>query len=323
MFDRRDLVTGSIENVIVMLRMMAAASLLRVEHISRAHGYETVKVIVGDDSAVRAYYEQMQRERDSLREQAIQASAAGEHARAQTLFRQSDELLCRYQERSACVNERPFSLSDNIYGWCVGSMLLMNLGHNTRFAWTRRGATLEECVRWGCEGAGTKGTTFEFSMEQLPISIEDRVALVKEWGGSDDACAFLRMLPEREAEKARKAAETANVIAQRQATEAAFAPRRAAILSSAEVDLTAAGAVVHADRSGLTVRGAAFNPSLRLTVEHHGWKIVRTDFDGVRKEHSNVAFGSEISEETIIAAANAAWAAMKPAVGARKGRRAS
>lgn len=328
MYEQRTLVTGNWDNIVAMIRAMFAAGLCRVEHVAREQ-YEATRIVLGDDSEVRAYYARMTAEREALRERAIQAGAAGNSGLACALFQQSDELLCRYQERSACVRERPFDLSQNIYGWCIGSMLLSNL-YGGRFAWSNRGATLEECIRYGCELSRNKGTSLTFDVEQLPVSPEERVALVRDLGAPESAIAFLLTWAERKAAKDReieaarvRCAEMQAQRVQEQAVATAFEPTRQATFAAVRTALVADGAVVQVDRGGCTVRGTTFNPSFRLTVSHTGWRIERTDFDGVRKEHSNVAFGAAGTPEEITAAALAAWTAMKPAKAARKTRRAS
>lgn len=303
-------VTGSWENIVAMIRALVVAGLCRVDFITHEQAeYTAVRIVLGDDSEVRAYYGRMLKERDALREQAAQQT--NPHV-AQAMYHQASELLIRYQERSYTVNEKPYELNTNIYGWCVGSMFLSNL-YGGPFAITARGKSLEGCIAFGCDLIKDKGTSLTINALKLPATIPEIADLVRLAGGTQEAIAWLLDEPLRRAARDKKAAERAKAFADQQAATKAFEVEQKQIIEAAAFLLSSdTRCYTQRDATGLTVRGKTHNPSFRLTVEHSGWKIVRTDFDGVRKEHSVIAGkeGAPVFGE-VTRAVEAAWAGMR------------
>ena len=287
MFGEAKPVVGNWANIVAAIRAMVAAGLCRVENFTT--------IIVGDDSAVRAYYAQMTAEREALRERG--------------LFGEADKLLCFYQERSGSVKEAPYSLHTNIYGWAMGSLFLANL-YGGRVAITDRGATLEECVRLGCDMARTKGTTLTFDVLALGVHTEQAAELLVVAGGTAEGEARVQ------AEPARRTAELAQIEARRKQMDDERAIRelwirdRAKLVEGVRAILASIRDLsVTADGEGVTVRGKTYNPSVRCVIAERGFRVVRTDFDGVRVHDEVVSDGplTECTVEQLAAATRSAW----------------
>jgi len=305
MFHERAPVTGSWDNIIVLIRSMLAAGLCRVES---SHSYLAAKpeganvtIVLGDDSAVRAYYARCYAEQESLRE-------AGHSYAAQ-------EVLIRYQERSSSVNERPYSLATNIYGWAMGSLFLSNL-EGGRFAITDRGATLEECIALGCQMAsarGAKGTTLSFGVTGLGVSIEQAAELVRVAGGTNEQIEWVLGEPAREAARKLVAQELAAKYAAERAARDAHIAAGAKLIEAVRAPFVADRSCnVTTSVNGLTLRGKTHNPSLTCTITGNGFTVDRADFDGVHRQHSRIAEGlTPPTTEEIVHALQGAWAVMK------------
>lgn len=143
--------TGNINTIVDLLVKNGAV----IETVKR--GDETCEQVkMGDDSEVKAYYAKMKEEMDVLEK-------AG-------LFEQKQAVLIRYQSRSSCVNERPYTLATNMYGWVAGSHFLSNRDGG-KFGSTYRGASLQDCIAFGAEVSQAKGATFTMAMSQLPEDV--------------------------------------------------------------------------------------------------------------------------------------------------------
>lgn len=87
-------------------------------------------------------------------------------------FRSRDRVLHAFQAQEYSKGAWHYQLSSNIYGWCVGESLRSNMGGG-RWAVTARGATLEECIVFGCTEAARKNVRFSFSLKQIPSDHND------------------------------------------------------------------------------------------------------------------------------------------------------
>ena len=92
--------------------------------------------------------------------------------------RNGDEGLCDMQLRQHGSGYRHYELGTNIYGWACGSMMASNIGGG-KFAMTVRGATLEDCITFGCQAAMERpNRAFEFDLTDLPVDVQDALAAV-------------------------------------------------------------------------------------------------------------------------------------------------
>jgi len=302
MFETVAPVTGSWENIVAAIRSMVTAGLCGVGFADHGNGERPVVIRLGDDSEVRAYYARCEIERAKYR-------AIGD-------FRSADRVLCDYQVRGGSVGERPYTLSTNIYGWCMGSHLLSNLGAG-KFAITDRGATLEECIVEGCRLARRKGTTLTFYAFDLVrnggVSISQVVDLVRDAGGSAEHIDWVLTAPARQ--RVKDEAEAA-----RRAQSEAERPAREAALAECRKIVDAVRAPFLADRScrvehaplGITLRQKTqYNPSISCQLSPTGYVVRRTDFDGVRKHTTIVVTATEPpTVDRVSIALRAAWMAL-------------
>jgi hypothetical protein len=126
--------TGSVSEITSMLRAAMAEHGYRIEKRD-----DFVTLVVGDDSALR---------------DAMAAWEAAWDAKPFQSPRDRQEDYCRnqlsgfasYGNKAGCGWD--YSISTNIYGWACGSHFRSNV-QGGRFAATARGATLEDCYRYG------------------------------------------------------------------------------------------------------------------------------------------------------------------------------
>lgn len=188
-------VTGSFEQVAVLIAGVIAAGFARVEESLRGDGTrESLRLVLGDDGAIRALYAAVVPERERLR--------------ARGAYRDADDVLCRTQVRAHTLGERSLSLATNFYGWAIHDIMGSNIAGG-RASQTARGATLEECVRWAVSACARAGTTLSISPLLLvahgACSVQDAAALARGCGATDEQCAWIVATPERDA--AARAAE--------------------------------------------------------------------------------------------------------------------
>lgn len=204
-------VTGSFEQVATLIAGVIAAGFARIEESVRPDGTrESLRIVLGDDGAIRALYAAVVPERERLR--------------ARGAYREADNVLCATQRRAHTLGERSLSLGTNIYGWAIHDIMGSNIAGGAASR-TARGATLEECIRYAVQACARAGTTLSFSPSILvtygACGWEEAVILARGCGATDEQQAWLRATPERDA-AARAAAEEASAKA---AARRAFAQR--------------------------------------------------------------------------------------------------
>jgi hypothetical protein len=174
-------VTRNLEQIIAELASVAPEFLKVTSRPfpGKEHNFE---IEIGDLRAVEAHYAAAYKGIDQLPLwQQAQAKQAA---------------IIRAQMTSGFVQERPYSLGHNIYGWAVGSTLLSNLGGG-RWAATVRGATLEECFTKAISWCRSPGTSFTFQTSRLPDdvrrAVERQLGIRQDEEVDADADAYLKL----------------------------------------------------------------------------------------------------------------------------------
>lgn len=141
-----NLKTGNVDSVVDLLR-----DFRRVETHDSYSGTR-VFLELGSSPKTKAAYAKMAEEKEGL-------GATGRQKK-----------LIETQLSVTGGGYRRWTLSTNMYGWAVGCTMLSNI-QGGKWAKTSRGATLEECLKYGYAKTRLDENVFSVSFEQLPEEV--------------------------------------------------------------------------------------------------------------------------------------------------------